>query len=98
MLGEFEIGEEDEQDHQWSYAVNVFAGGRLRAMTVTLSYQDYDLWSRGRVAPSRVVEACLAYLLEAGGSGTAADLASSFDCSTLRRTFPTLDEELPQRL
>ena len=98
MQAEFEIGQEDEQDHQWSYQVSVFAGGRLRQMTVTLSYQDYDLWSRGRVAPSRVVEACLVFLLEQGGVVSAADLVDSFDCSTLRRTFPMLDQELPQRL
>ena len=95
MLAEIDIETETEHDTYWAYVVSVFAGGRVHKFDVRLSFQDYDLWSRGRVAPSRVADACVRYLLE---RADAADLAEQFDCATLRRSYPELDAELPAML
>ncbi len=89
---EVEIGTETEAATHWSYAVRVFSEGRTREHRVTLSFQDYDLWSHGRVAPSRVVEACFVFLLE---RESAAEILERFDCAVIRRYFPEVDKELP---
>ena len=95
MLAEVDITTETEGAHNWAFQADVFAGGRLHKLDVTLSFQDYDLWSHGRVPPSRVAAACVRYLLE---RADAADIAEAFDCATLRRTFPEIDAELPTTL
>ncbi|MEM6393007.1 MAG: hypothetical protein AAF797_09565 [Planctomycetota bacterium] len=92
---EIEVGEESEGPARWTYAVRVFGGGRTNEYTVTLSFQDYDHWSHGRVPPSRVVEAAFEFLLD---HEPAAAILSRFDCSVIRRYFPAVDEELPGRL
>ncbi|MEM9419304.1 MAG: hypothetical protein AAGA25_09685, partial [Planctomycetota bacterium] len=63
-MAEIEVGQEVEHATSWSYAVTVFSDGRMFRHTVTLSFQDYDLWCRGRVSPSRVVEAAFRFLLQ----------------------------------
>ena len=92
-MAEIEIGTETEHAASWSYDVTVFDAGRVHRHTVTLSYQDYDLWCRGRVSPSRVVEAAFKFLLQ---SEPADRVAEKFDCSVIRRHFPAVDEELPK--
>ncbi len=95
-MAEFEIGEETARPHPpggWSYRVTVFCDGRVSGHTVTLGFQDYDLWSRGRVGPSRVVDAAMRYLLERGGADA---VPERFDCSALRRTHPGVDAALPR--
>ena len=62
---------------------------------MTLSFQDYDHWSHGRVPPSRVVEAAFEYLLDHEGPN---EIMKKFDCSVIRRYFPEVDGELPGRL
>lgn len=94
-MAEIEVGEETEADNHWSYAVRVFDSGRTHDYTVTLSFQDYDLWSRGRVAPSRVIEAAFEFLL---ANEPATSIMSRFDCSVIRRYFPKVDEQLPGML
>ena len=94
-MAEIEVGEETESTHHWAYEVRVFDAGRAYPFTVTLSFQDYDLWSRGRVAPSRVVEACFRYLLARESPG---EIMPKFDCSVIRRFFPEVDAELPGQL
>ena len=94
-MAEIEIVTESEQGSSWLYAVRVFEGGRTHEYDVTLSFADYDLWSRGRVAPSRVVEAAFEYLLD---QEPASSIMSRFDCSVIRRYFPGVDQELPTRL
>ncbi|MFI4861200.1 MAG: hypothetical protein ACIAXF_11005 [Phycisphaerales bacterium JB063] len=94
-MAEIEVGQETETARHWAYDVRVFEGGRTYDYAVTLSFQDYDLWSRGRVAPSRVVEACFEYLLTNEG---AKDISPKFDCSVIRRYFPSVDAELPKLL
>jgi len=94
-MAEIEIGTETEQDGRWSYAVRVFDAGKTHDYDVTLSFQDYDLWSRGRTSPSRVVEAAFEFLLD---NEPPAAIMSRFDCSVIRRYFPAVDAELPKRV
>lgn len=91
-MAEIEVGTETETATHWSYDVRVFDQGRAHSHTVTLSFQDYDLWSHGRVSPSRVVDACFRFLLD---REPADDIMEKFDCSVIRRYFPEVDKELP---
>ncbi len=94
-MPEIEIGTETERGTHWAYDVTVYADGRAHRYDVTMSFQDYDLWCRGRTAPSRVVEAAFEYLLDREPPDT---ILARFDLSTIRRYFPTVDKELPGRI
>ena len=94
-MAEIEVGTETEAANHWAYQVRVFADGRTYDYAVTLSFQDYDLWSRGRVAPSRVIETAFAFLL---ANEPASSIMNKFDCSVIRRYFPQVDQELPKML
>ncbi|MEM9415574.1 MAG: hypothetical protein AAGA29_08875 [Planctomycetota bacterium] len=94
-MAEIEVGQETETATHWAYSVRVFADGRTHDFSVTLGFQDYDLWSRGRAAPSRVAEACFEFLLAREG---VEDISPKFDCSVIRRYFPDVDAELPKML
>ncbi|MGB0766715.1 MAG: hypothetical protein ACPGYV_03280 [Phycisphaeraceae bacterium] len=94
-MAEIEVGEETEAGNHWAYDVRVFDAGRTHDFRVTLSFQDYDLWSRGRVAPSRVIDAAFRFLL---ANEPADAILSKFDCSLIRRYFPQVDEALPEML
>lgn len=94
-MAEIEVGEETEASNHWAYTVSVFDAGRKHDYAVTLSFQDYDLWSRGRVAPSRVVHAVFEFLL---ANESASSILAKFDCSVIRRYFPQVDQELPEML
>lgn len=92
-MAEIEIGQETEGTNRWSYKVNVFDAGKRHTYDVTLSFQDYDLWSHGSLAPSKVVEKAFRFLLE---RESADEIMSRFDCSVIRRYFPEVDAELPK--
>ncbi len=92
-MAEIEIGEEIEGKNNWAYKVSVFDAGKHHAYAVTLSFQDYDLWSRGAIAPSRVVEKAFKFLLEREPADA---ILSKFDCSVIRRYFPEVDAVLPK--
>ena len=94
-MAEIEIGEETEGENQWSYDVTVYDNGRTHRYQVTLSFQDYDHWSHGRVPPSQVVRAAFAFLLDREPAGS---ILSKFDCSVIRRYFPEVDQRLPNYL
>lgn len=94
-MADIEVGTETEATNHWAYDVSVFDGGRKYDYRVTLSFQDYDLWSRGRVSPSRVIESAFRYLL---ANEPASSIMTRFDCSVIRRYFPKVDEELPRML
>ena len=94
-MAEIEVGVETEATNHWAYQVSVFESGRKYDYRVTLSFQDYDLWSRGRVRPSRVVESAFQFLLQNESAGA---IMSKFDCSVIRRYFPQVDKELPEML
>ncbi len=88
---EVEIGPEVEGPRGWSYEVTVYDGGRVLRHAVTLSFPDYDLWSRGQAPPSRVVRRVMRFLHE---RGPADRVPRAFDCSTVRRQFPEIDTAL----
>lgn len=94
-MADIEIGQETESENHWSYDVRVFDQGRTHEHQVTLSFQDYDHWSHGRVAPSQVVRAAFAFLLDREPAGA---ILSKFDCSVIRRYFPEVDQELAKYL
>ena len=91
-MAEIDIGKETEGSNHWSYDVTVFDGGKRHQYRVTLSWSDYDLWSHGRVSPSRVVDAAFRFLLS---REPATSILSKFDCSVIRRYFPDVDSDLP---
>ncbi|MEM8783803.1 MAG: hypothetical protein AAGE65_13240 [Planctomycetota bacterium] len=88
---EFEIGPETETATHFSYDVTLFDAGRTRTLAVTLSFQDYDHWSHGRVPPVKVVDATLRFALE---RMTSAELGDALDCSTVRRRFAEFERQL----
>ncbi len=90
-----EIGPEREGTNQWDYDVTVYEQGRIHNYHVSLNWADYDLWSRGRKPPSRVVEAAFEFLLD---REPASQIMPRFDCSIIRRYFPEVDKRLPQML
>jgi hypothetical protein len=94
-MAEIEIATETEGDNHWEYQVRLYDSGRTRQYQVTLHWADYDLWSRGRSAPEKVVEALFEFLLE---REPASAILSRFDCSIVRRYFPDVDQALPARL
>ncbi len=94
-MARIDIGTETEGNNHWDYDVSVVAGGATHRYTVRLGWSDYDLWSRGRVAPERVVRAAFEFLLE---RQPAAEIRSRFDCSVIRRHYPEVDRELPRRM
>jgi len=91
-MPDIEIGPETESAQGWHYDVTVFDNGRAHRYEVTLSFADYDLWSKGAAAPSRVVERVFDFLLE---REPATAIMSKFDCSVVRRYFPEVDTVLP---
>lgn len=94
-MAEIDVRTEQEDQQQWSYQVGVKTEDASRTFQVTLGFSDYDLWSRGKVSPSRVVEEAFRFLLEREPLSA---ILPRFDCSVIRRYFPEADEELPKRL
>jgi len=90
-MAEIEIVTENEAGNRWTYHVRVFDGGRKYDHQVTLSWADYDLWCRGRLAPEKVVKAAFAFLLS---MEPASAILPRFDCSVIRRYFPEVDQQI----
>jgi len=90
-MEQIQIGTETEQANGWHYEVSIIDGDRKYSYEATLSFQDYDLWSHGQIAPSAVVEKAFRFLLEREPAGS---IMSKFDCSLIRRYFPEVDKEL----
>ena len=85
------IIEEHERAGGWEFGASVNG----RAVTLRLSWQDYDLWGRGAVPPSEVARAVLSVLDRAGELSA---LGRVFDASSARRIVRTLDEDVPDAL
>ena len=94
-MTKIKIGTETEGRNQWSYDVSVSDAGCDYHYVVTLNWSDYDLWSRGRVAPEKVVRATFEFLLS---REPASAILRKFDCSLVRRYFPEVDAELPRMI
>ena len=95
LVPQIHVGTETEGASHWSYQVVVRDDQQTYDYQVTLSWADYDLWSHGRVAPEKVIQAAFRYLLE---REPASEILTRFDCSVIRRFFPNVDSELPRML
>jgi hypothetical protein len=94
-MAQIEIATETEGKNNWSFEVRLTDDGTTYEHDVTLDWSDYDLWSHGRVAPERVVEAAFEFLLT---HEPAASILTKFNCSVIRRYFPDVDQALPKML
>lgn len=92
ITAEIEIVTETCGENNWAFTVQVFGGGKIHKYIATLSFSDYELWSHGRVGPSRVVYAAFEFLLQ---RELPESILSKFDCSVIRRYFPDVDKKLP---
>jgi hypothetical protein len=91
-VAKIEIQTEEETGRGWVYLAGVELEGRRSEHTVRLAWVDHELWSGGRVPPSRVVESLLGFLIERGR-----EVPAQFDAAAVRRWFPDVDQELPGR-
>ncbi len=83
---------EQEAQRGWSYTVQVnHDDGRQTQHTVTMAWVDHEHWCGGRLAPSKVIEAVVGYLIEHRDT---TPLPPAFDAARARRWFPDIDEAL----
>ena len=94
-MSQIDVTTETEGENHWIYQVVVDDQQVKYDYQVTLSWADYDLWSRGRVPPEKVVHAAFEFLLE---REPASAILRKFDCSVIRRYFPKVDTDLPNRV
>ncbi len=94
-MAEIVVGIETEQSNHWAYEVQVIDAGVTYDYQVTLRWADYDLWSRGMVAPQKVIHAMFEFLLS---RQAAAEILPKLDCSLIRRLFLEVDQVLPTML
>ena len=85
------IKTETEKNNGWDFEVEV-QDADVHHHHVSLNWSDYDLWSRGKVAPEKVVKAVFRFLLEREPAET---IFKRFDCAVVRRYFPEVDKTLP---
>lgn len=78
----------------WSFGLNVVdERGTARRVTMTLSWADYNHWSRsGADRPSAVAEAVVMFLASRDGSEA---LKAKFDASLARRLHADADSAIP---
>jgi hypothetical protein len=94
-VAKVDIQTEEESGRGWEYHAKVERDqGQTTEHTVKLAWVDHEHWSGGRVAPSKVVESLLEFLLEREGKHL---IPASFDAATVRRWYPEVDKELPGR-
>lgn len=93
-MAQVEIISEREGQRGWEFAAQMLGDdGVLHQRVVTLSWADYNLWSRdGSDEPARVAEAALAFMLK---RMRASELPERLDMSTARRRFPDADAIIP---
>jgi hypothetical protein len=84
-----EVQTEEERPGGWLYGIVVHRGSTSDEYRVTLSWRDHDYWCGGALAPSRVVQAVMEYLVR-----NAAELPRKFDAARARRLLPQIDQEL----
>lgn len=78
----------------WEFDCQILADdGSLHAVTMRLSWADYNLWSPGGSdEPSKVAEAALGFLLT---KIKPAEVRAKFDAARVRVQFPDADEKIP---
>ena len=87
--------QETETESGWIYCGEVGRDGGRRALEMSLSWPDYEYWSRGLVRP---VDVARALLRVAMGQLDAGLLPDRFDAARLRRTIPKFDERVRTEL
>jgi hypothetical protein len=97
MPAPIEIVGEQELASGWAFAAQALSEqGRLVKCELRLSFVDYNLWSPdGSIAPVRVAEAVLAFIIERVG---ARGLPPRFDAAQARRMFPDADQQIRELL
>ncbi|UCD75676.1 MAG: hypothetical protein JSV91_01930 [Phycisphaerales bacterium] len=93
-MAQVEILSEKETAGGWSFEAQVLDDKSTpRRHRITLSWADYNLWSRdGTDEPARVAEAVLAFLLRSLPPG---EIRATFDAASVRRRFDDADEQIP---
>lgn len=91
-VAEIEIQTEEESGRGWVYHASIDRLGKKTEHVVSLAWVDHELWSGGRVPPSKVMEALIAFVIEQGH-----EVPANFDAATVRRWLPVVDRELPGR-
>lgn len=94
-MASIHIQSQTQLDNGWSYQVKLSDNGNEHHYSVTLNQSDYNQWSQGQVPPEKVISAAFEFLLE---REPASSILSQFDCTVIRRYFPEVDHELPQKL
>ncbi|MEM1165920.1 MAG: hypothetical protein AAGI30_06470 [Planctomycetota bacterium] len=89
------VCEEEEHGRGWRFRVEASADGLDAEFHVTLSWADYDHWSRGAASPARVVEELVRFMLEREALDAT---QQDFDAARLRRRFDEVDETIRARL
>ncbi|MCZ6836974.1 MAG: hypothetical protein O7G85_14455 [Planctomycetota bacterium] len=93
-MAQIEILSEDERNGGWVFDTQILdAQGSLFAVTLSLSWADYNLWSSdGADTPGAVAEAALLFLVSRMPSE---EIRTSFDASLIRRLFTDTDKVIP---
>lgn len=89
-MREVEVQTETPEAAGWSYVIQVRSDGRESSHRVHLSWLDHDYWSGGALAPSRVIQAVIEYLLDHAPEA----LPARFDAARARRIAPQIDQAL----
>lgn len=92
-----ETSSETQVARGWSFAMRMIdSTGAARSFTMTLSWADYNLWSRsGSDRPAAVAEAAVMFLVSREGSDS---IRPRFDASLVRRLHADADVEIPRAI
>lgn len=82
---------EQEDPAGWTFTLRVGRGAADSVHTLTLSWVDYEHWTRGAVAPAVVAEALARVALE---SAAESGLGEHVDAGRLAREIPGLGERV----
>ncbi|MEM8757138.1 MAG: hypothetical protein AAGF47_05070 [Planctomycetota bacterium] len=82
---DIQVAEEQDTAHGWRHTVHVTRGELETEHTVTLSFQDYELWSGGSVPPATVTKRLVELLLSGRIELAPSPLPGSFDAARARR-------------
>ena len=87
--------QETETESGWVYYGEVGRADGVREIEMSLSWADYEYWSRGLVRPVDVARALLRVAMSQLDPGL---LPDRFDAARLRRTIPRFDERVRAEL
>jgi len=92
-VADVQIQAEEEVESGWVFTVRIAGRGTDSPveLTLTLSWADYDHWSRGMEPPSTLAREVIEFVLS---RREASDLPARFDAATVRRWIPEIDAVL----